>query len=244
MSLLKVENLVTKYGEIPALKGISFEVKEGEIVALIGANGAGKSTTLMTISGALKPTSGKIIFDGKEIQAMPSHQIVDLGIMQCPEGRRLFATMTVEENLLLGYYSRRKEGSPAEAMRRVCELFPVLQERIHQSSGTLSGGERQMLAIGRALMAKPKLLMLDEPGLGLAPKLVETVLDTTKQINDQGTTVLLVEQNARAALSMADRAYVLEVGNIVLEGTGQELLQNGGVQKAYLGGMAKQARAT
>lgn len=236
MSLLKVENLVTKYGEVPAIKGISFEVNEGEIVALIGANGAGKSTTLMTISGALKPSSGRIIFDGKEIQGMPSHQIVNLGIMQCPEGRRLFATMTVEENLLLGYYSRRHEGNPAEAMRRVFNLFPVLEERLHQSSGTLSGGERQMLAIGRALMAKPRLLMLDEPSLGLAPILVETVLDTIKQIRDEGITILLVEQNARAALSMADRAYALEVGTITLEGTGQELLRDERVLKAYLGG--------
>jgi len=236
MSLLQVEDLVTKYGEIPALKGISFEVKEGEIVALIGANGAGKSTTLMTISGALKPSRGRIIFDGKEIQGMPSHEIVNLGIMQCPEGRRLFTTMSVEENLLLGYYSCRNEGNPAEAMRRVFKLFPILEERLHQSSGTLSGGERQMLAMGRALMAKPRLLMLDEPSLGLAPKLVEAVLDTIKQIYDEGTTILLVEQNARAALSMADRAYALEVGNIRLEGTGQELLRDERVLKAYLGG--------
>ena len=236
MSLLKVEDLVTKYGEIPALKGISFEVKEGEIVALIGANGAGKSTTLLTISGALKPSEGRVIFDGKEIQGTPSHQIADLGIMQCPEGRRLFATMTVEENLLLGYYTRRKEGTPGEAMRRVFRLFPVLEERFRQSSGTLSGGERQMLAIGRALMAKPRILMLDEPGLGLAPILVENVLDTIKQIHGEGITILLVEQNARAALSMADRAYVLEVGSITMEGTGQDLLNDEGVQRAYLGG--------
>jgi branched-chain amino acid transport system ATP-binding protein len=244
MSLLKVEDLVTKYGEIPALKGISFEVNEGEIVALIGANGAGKSTTLLTISGALKPAGGRIVFEGKEIQGTPSHGIANLGIMQCPEGKRLFTTMTVEENLLLGYYSRRNEGKPAEAMRAVFKLFPRLEERLHQPSGTLSGGERQMLAMGRALMAKPKLLMLDEPSLGLAPKLVETVLDTIKQINDVGTTVLLVEQNARAALSMAHRAYVLEVGNIVLEGSGQQLLQDEGVQKAYLGGLVKQVCAT
>jgi branched-chain amino acid transport system ATP-binding protein len=236
MSLLKVEDLVTKYGEIPAVKGISFEVQEGEIVALIGANGAGKSTTLLTISGALKPAGGRILFDGKEIQGTPSHDIANLGIMQCPEGKRLFTTMTVEENLLLGYYSRRNEGRPAEAMRAVFKLFPRLEERLHQRSGTLSGGERQMLAMGRALMAKPRLLMLDEPSLGLAPKLVESVLDTIKQINDDGTTVLLVEQNARAALSMADRAYVLEVGNVVMEGTGQQLLDDDRVQRAYLGG--------
>jgi branched-chain amino acid transport system ATP-binding protein len=236
MSLLEVEDLVTAYGEIPALKGISFKVEEGEIVALIGANGAGKSTTLMTISGALKPSKGSIIFDGKEIQGRPSHEIVNLGIMQCPEGRRLFTTMTVEENLQLGFYSRRKEGDPTEVMRRVFRLFPVLEERLHQSGGTLSGGERQMLAMGRALMAKPRLLMLDEPSLGLAPMLVESVLDTIKQINQDGTTILLVEQNARAALSMADRAYALEVGTIAFDGTGQELLQDERVLKAYLGG--------
>jgi len=236
MSLLQVENLITKYGEIPALKGISFEVNEGEIVALIGANGAGKSTTLLSISGAVKPSSGKIIFAGKEIQGTPLHDIANMGIMQCPEGKRIFATMTVEENLLLGYYSRRSEGKPAEAMRSVFKLFPRLEERIHQPSGQLSGGERQMLAMGRALMAKPRLLMLDEPGLGLAPILVEAVLDTIKQINDAGTTVLLVEQNARAALSMAHRAYVLEVGNIVMEGSGRQLLNDEGVQRAYLGG--------
>jgi branched-chain amino acid transport system ATP-binding protein len=239
MSLLKVEDLVTKYGEIPAVKGISFEVNEGEIVALIGANGAGKSTTLLTISGALKPASGKVLFDGKEIQGTPAHQIANLGIMQCPEGKRIFATMTVEENLLLGYYSRRKKGQPREAMSTVFKLFPRLEERIHQRSGTLSGGERQMLAMGRALMAQPRLLMLDEPSLGLAPILVESVLDTIKQINNEGTTVLLVEQNARAALSMADRAYVLEVGDISMEGTGQQLLNDERVQSAYLGGQVR-----
>jgi branched-chain amino acid transport system ATP-binding protein len=236
MSLLQVEDLVTEYGGIPALKGISFRVDEGEIVSLIGANGAGKSTTLMTVSGALKPSKGRIIFDGKEIQGRPSHEIVNLGIMQCPEGRRLFTTMTVEENLLLGAYSRRNEGDPSEAMRRVFKLFPVLEERRRQSSGTLSGGERQMLAMGRALMAKPRLMMLDEPSLGLAPILVESVLDTIKQINQDGITILLVEQNARAALSMADRAYALEVGAIAFEGTGQELLRDERVLKAYLGG--------
>jgi branched-chain amino acid transport system ATP-binding protein len=236
MTLLRVEDLVTKYGEIPAVKGISFEVQEGEIVALIGANGAGKSTTLLTISGALKPSSGKIIFEGKELQGLPAHDIANLGIMQCPEGKRLFTTMTVEENLLLGHYTRRKAGNPADPMRRVFKLFPILEERFHQSSGTLSGGERQMLAMGRAMMAQPRLLMLDEPSLGLAPKLVETVLDTIKHIHDEGTTVLLVEQNARAALSMADRAYVLEVGSIAMEGTGQQLLNDERVRRAYLGG--------
>jgi len=236
MTLLQVENLVTKYGGIPALKGISFEVKEGEIVALIGANGAGKSTTLMTISGVLKPSRGKIVFDGKGIQGLPPHEVVNLGVLQCPEGRRIFTRMTGEENLLMGYYPRRNEGKPAEAMRRVFELFPVLEERIHQVGGTLSGGEQQMLAMGRALMAKPKLFLLDEPSLGLAPLLVEKVFETIERIHSEGITILLVEQNARAALSMADRAYVLEVGNITLEGTGRQLLQDEGVRKAYLGG--------
>jgi len=236
MKAVEVRELVKDYGNFRALKGVSFEVKKGEIVALIGANGAGKSTTLMTISGVLRPSRWKIIFDGREIQAMPPHEIVDLGIMQCPEGRRIFTTMTVEENLMMGYHSRRNEGKSTEAMRRVFKLFPVLEERIHQAGGTLSGGERQMLAIGRALMARPKLLMLDEPSLGLAPMLVESVLDTIKRIHDEGITTLLVEQNARAALSMADRAYVLEVGNIVMEGTGQQLLRDERVRKAYLGG--------
>jgi len=236
MSLLEVKDLITEYAGIPALKGISFEVKEGEIVALIGANGAGKSTTLMTISGVLKPSRGEIVFDGKGIQGLSPHEIVDLGVLQCPEGRRIFTRMTVEENLLMGYYSLRNEGKPAEAMRRVFKLFPVLEERIHQIGATLSGGEQQMLAMGRALMAKPKLFLLDEPSLGLAPLLVEKVFETIERIHSEGTTILLVEQNARAALSMADRAYVLEVGNIVMEGTGQQLLRDERVRKAYLGG--------
>ena len=236
MSLLEVKDLITEYAGIPALKGISFEVKEGEIVALIGANGAGKSTTLMTISGVLKPSRGEIVFDGKEIQGLSPHEIVNLGVLQCPEGRRIFTRMTVEENLLMGYYSLRNEGKPAEAMRRVFKLFPVLEERIHQIGATLSGGEQQMLAMGRALMAKPKLFLLDEPSLGLAPLLVEKVFETIERIHSEGTTILLVEQNARAALSMADRAYVLEVGNIVMEGTGQQLLRDERVRKAYLGG--------
>jgi len=236
MSLLEVKDLITEYAGIPALKGISFEVKEGEIVALIGANGAGKSTTLMTISGVLKPSRGEIVFDGKGIQGLSPHEIVNLGVLQCPEGRRIFTRMSVEENLLMGYYSLRNEGKPAEAMRRVFKLFPVLEERIHQIGATLSGGEQQMLAMGRALMAKPKLFLLDEPSLGLAPLLVEKVFETIERIHSEGTTILLVEQNARAALSMADRAYVLEVGNIVMEGTGQQLLRDERVRKAYLGG--------
>jgi branched-chain amino acid transport system ATP-binding protein len=236
MSLLQVENLVVKYGGITALHGISFEVDQGDIVAMIGANGAGKSTTLMTISGIVRPASGRVIFGGKEISAVPAHHIVNLGVVQCPEGRGIFTRMTVRENLLMGYHSQRREGDPREAMQRVLGLFPVLEERIEQIGDTLSGGEQQMLAIGRALMARPKLLLLDEPSLGLAPILVEKVFDTIAKIHDQGVTILLVEQNARMALSMSDRAYVLEVGRIVLEGTGRQLAMDEGVRKAYLGG--------
>ncbi len=236
MNLLEIRDLVTQYGVTVALHGIGLEVREGEIVALIGANGAGKSTTLMTISGVLRPTSGKIIFDGKEIQGLPGYGITNLGVVQVPEGRRIFTRMTVEENLLMGYYCRRHERTPEKAMKRVFELFPRVEERLHQVGATLSGGEQQMLAIGRALMGNPRLLLLDEPSLGLAPILVKAVLDTIKKIRDQGTTVLLVEQNARAALKMADRAYVLEVGRVAAEGSASRLLQDDRVRKAYLGG--------
>jgi branched-chain amino acid transport system ATP-binding protein len=236
MTLLKIEDLVTQYGQVVALDGISLEVNEGEIVALIGGNGAGKTTTLMTISGWLRPSSGRIMFDGQEIQGLPMHKVVARGIQQCPEGRRIFRELTVEENLLMGYYTCRREGKPKEAMRTVFELFPILEERLSQIGSTLSGGQQQMLAIGRALMGKPKLLMLDEPSLGLAPLLVEKVFETIVRIHEEGTTILLVEQNARAALSIADRAYVLEVGKIGLEGTGRELLNDEAVKKAYLGG--------
>ncbi len=236
MSLLQIDNLVTKYGQVVALDGISLEVNEGEIVALIGSNGAGKSTTLMTISGWVKSSSGKIKFDGKEIQGQPMHKIVEAGICQCPEGRRIFSEMSVEENLLMGYYSSRKENKAAEAMERVFDLFPILKERRKQEGSTLSGGQQQMLAIGRALMSKPRLLMLDEPSLGLAPLLVEKVFETIQAIHDTGTTVLLVEQNARAALSIANRGYVMEVGSISVTGSGRELLKNDAVRKAYLGG--------
>lgn len=236
MSLLEIRDLVAQYGEIVALSGISLEVGEGEIVALIGANGAGKSTTLMSISGVVRPSRGKIVFGGTEIQSLPPHEIVNLGIVQVPEGRRIFTRLPVRQNLLLGYYPHRNEGHPDEAMARVFELFPRLGERIDQLGVTLSGGEQQMLALGRALMGQPRLLLLDEPSLGLAPILVERVFETIAKIRDQGTTILLVEQNARIALSMADRAYVLEVGSIALKGTGRELLEDERVQSAYLGG--------
>lgn len=236
MSLLHIEDLVTQYGGIVALHGISFDVNEGECIALIGSNGAGKSTTLMTISGVLKPTRGRIVFDGKEIQGLPPHVIAEMGISQVPEGRRVFRRLTVRENLQLGYYSRRKEGKCAEAMRKVFELFPRLEERINQVADTLSGGEQQMLAMGRALMGRPRILLLDEPSLGLAPILVDRVFETIAEIRRAGTTVLLVEQNARAALAMADRAYVLEVGSITIEGPGRQLLNDERVRRAYLGG--------
>jgi len=234
--MLVLTSVITYYGSVQALKGVSLHINEGEIVALIGANGAGKSTTLMTVSGILKPAQGRVILDGQEVQGLPPFRMVDMGVLQVPEGRRIFTRMTVEENLLMGYYTRRNENNPAEGMQRVFALFPRLQERIHQTGGTLSGGEQQMLAIGRALMAKPRLLLLDEPSLGLAPFLVERVFETILEIREQGTTILLVEQNARAALSMADRAYVLEVGRVALEGTGRALLQDERVQGAYLGG--------
>jgi len=236
MSLLTIDHLIAKYGAIRALHDISFHVDQGEIVALIGANGAGKSTTLMSISGVMKPADGRIIFNDRELQKLPTNRIAELGVIQVPEGRRIFRSMTVEENLLMGYYSHRKEKNPQSSLQWVFELFPVLKERLHQIGDTLSGGEQQMLAIGRGLMSKPKLLLLDEPSLGLAPVIVEKVFEIISRIRDQGVTVVLVEQNARIALSMADRAYVLEVGNIVLEGTGKELLGDTKVQDAYLGG--------
>ena len=236
MSLLQVDDLFTQYDKIVALNGISFRVEKGECVALIGGNGAGKSTTLMTISGVLKATRGKITFDGKEIQGMRPHLITQMGMMQVPEGRRILTRMTVRENLLMGYYVRRKEKKPEVPMEQVFELFPRLKERINQVGDTLSGGEQQMLAIGRALMSSPRMLLLDEPSLGLSPILVERVFDTLRQIRAQGTTILLVEQNARAALNLADRAYVMEVGNVAMEGTGKQLLIDPRVQEAYLGG--------
>ncbi|MFB0536272.1 MAG: ABC transporter ATP-binding protein [Anaerolineae bacterium] len=236
MALLEIENLNTYYGHVQALKGISLTVDEGEIVTLIGANGAGKSTTLRTISGLLRPREGRVVFQGEELNNVPAHEIVYRGISQAPEGRAVFATLSTDENLNMGAYSL---GGDKEAIeenrRRVFQLFPRLEERKNQIAGTLSGGEQQMLAIGRALMARPKLLMLDEPSLGLAPMLVKAIFQTIREINEQGVTILLVEQNARAALKLADKGYVLETGNIVLEGTAEELMRDERVRKAYLG---------
>jgi branched-chain amino acid transport system ATP-binding protein len=236
MALLEIENLNTYYGHVHALKGISLAVDEGEIVTLIGANGAGKTTTLRTISGLLRPREGRVAFQGEELNDVPAYEIVYRGISQAPEGRAVFTTLTTNENLNMGAYSLGGDKEAIEENRqRVFKLFPRLEERKNQIAGTLSGGEQQMLAIGRALMARPKLLMLDEPSLGLAPMLVKAIFQTIREINEQGVTILLVEQNARAALRLADKGYVLETGNIVLEGTAEELMGDERVRKAYLG---------
>jgi branched-chain amino acid transport system ATP-binding protein len=234
-ALLEVSGIDVFYGRVQAVRGASLEIDSGEIVALIGSNGAGKTTTLRTISGLLHPTNGTIKFAGKDITNAPPQNIVDLGICQSPEGRRLFARMSVLDNLRMGAYTRKDTAAIKKDMDRVFELFPRLKERLHQTAGTLSGGEQQMCAMGRALMAKPKLLMLDEPSLGLAPILIETIFQIVREINAQGTPVLLVEQNATKALEVAHRAYVLETGVIVKSGTGRELLASEDVQKAYLG---------
>ncbi|MBR4277747.1 MAG: ABC transporter ATP-binding protein [Lachnospiraceae bacterium] len=234
-TLLKVDDLNVYYGNIHAIKGVSFEVKEGEIVTLIGANGAGKSTTLNTVSGLLKPRTGTIEFCGKSIAGMPAHRIVRDGLALCPEGRRVFLQLSVKENLEMGAYTRSM-SEVGESIEKVYELFPRLKERYKQVAGTLSGGEQQMLAMGRALMSKPRLMMLDEPSMGLAPILVDQIFDIIGDLHKAGTTILLVEQNARKALAVADRAYVLETGRIVNTGTGSELLHDDSVKKAYLGG--------
>ena len=234
--MLKIENLVVKYGMIEALKGISFEVNDGEIVTLIGANGAGKTTTLQTISGLLSPTSGSIMLNDQDLTKIPSHKIVSLGLAQVPEGRRVFANQTVEENLKLGAYSMKDKAEIAEGLDNAYDLFPRLKERRNQLAGTLSGGEQQMLAMGRALMTSPKIMLMDEPSMGLSPLLVKEIFRIIKDINERGTTVLLVEQNAKMALGIADRAYVIETGKITLEGTGEELSNSEQVKKAYLGG--------
>ncbi len=235
MALLELEGVDALYGRIRALRGVTISVGQGEVVALIGSNGAGKTTTLRTISGIMHPPSGTILFGGKDISRMPAHEIVGLGICQSPEGRRLFPRMQVIDNLRMGAFLRKDKDGIHKDMERVFELFPRLKERTTQLAGTLSGGEQQMLAIGRALMSRPKLLMLDEPSLGLAPILVETIFQIVREINAQGIPILLVEQNAHKALEVAHRAYVLETGSIVKTGSGKELLDSPDVQRAYLG---------
>jgi branched-chain amino acid transport system ATP-binding protein len=232
-TLLEVEGIEVRYGAIAALKGISFTVGEGEIVALLGANGAGKTTTQKTVSGMLRPVAGSITFDGKRIDGIPAHELINLGICHVPEGRHVFPRMTVAENLDMGAF-RFKTVDRAD-LDRVFELFPRLKERLKQQAGTLSGGEQQMLAIGRALMGKPRLLLLDEPSMGLAPMIVAQIFEIVREINQSGVTVLLVEQNAAQALSLANRGYVLETGEIVLHGSGRELLADDRVRAAYLG---------
>ena len=235
--MLKVENLVVRYGMIEAVKGISFHVDDGEIVTLIGANGAGKTTTMHAISGLLKPASGSILLDDKDLVKIAPDKIISLGLAQVPEGRRVFAEQTVHENLLLGAFHRKDADGIQKDEEMVFDLFPRLKERSTQAAGTLSGGEQQMLAMGRALMSSPKILLLDEPSMGLSPLLVKEIFHIIETINkEKGVTVLLVEQNARMALSIADRAYVLETGKITLEGTGEQLASDPRVQKAYLGG--------
>jgi branched-chain amino acid transport system ATP-binding protein len=234
-ALLEVSNLRVAYGAIEAVRDVSFTVSAGQIVCLIGANGAGKTTTLRTISGLLRPVGGEIHFDGRPIHREPAHNILGLGIAQCPEGRRIFARMSVEENLLLGAYARRDTQQVQADLKRVYSLFEVLDERRRQKAGLFSGGEQQMLAIGRALMSRPKLLMLDEPSMGLSPIMTQRIFDTIADLREQGTTVLLVEQNALAALALADRGHVIDLGRTTLTGTGRELLADERVRAAYLG---------
>ena len=235
MAMLEVNGINVYYGSIHAIKDISFEVNQGEIVTLIGANGAGKSTVLKTVSGILHATSGSVTFDGKPLGHIPPHKIVGMGLAHVPEGRRVFGQMTVEENLEMGAYTQ-SPALTAPRLENVYQRFPRLKERRRQVAGTLSGGEQQMLAIGRGLMSHPKLLMLDEPSMGLAPILVEQIFEIIRELRDHGTTILLVEQNARMALKIADRGYVIETGKVVLTGTGQELLSSPAVKAAYLGG--------
>ena len=231
--MLKVENLKVNFGGIEAVKGISFEVKEGEIVTLIGSNGAGKSTTLRAISGLVKPSEGKIFFEGNDITKIGSSEIVDRGITLCPEGRRIFPDMTVLENIKIGAYLRNDDLT--NDIEKCHRLFPILKEREKQLAGTLSGGEQQMLAVARSLMSRPKIMMLDEPSLGLAPLIVKDIFNILKEINEEGVTILLIEQNANMALRLADKAYVLETGTIAMQGSGKELLDNPKIKEAYLG---------
>lgn len=236
MALLEVKDLHVYYGVIHAIKGISFDVNEGEVVTLIGANGAGKTTTMQSIIGLIHAQDGQVIYNGQNIINSPAHKLVKLGISQVPERRRIFSELTVYENLLMGAYSVKDDNQKKQDIEKMYDLFPRLKERRKQVAGTLSGGEQQMLAMARALMSRPKLLMLDEPSMGLAPILVEQIFEIIKTLHKQGATILLVEQNAQMALSVADRAYVMETGNITLSGTGEELLNSDSVKKAYLGG--------
>lgn len=235
MALLKVTDLCVKYGVIPALKGISFEVNEGEVVALIGANGAGKTTTLHTVTGLVPAASGKIEFEGKDITKVPAHKIVSMGMAHVPEGRRVFPELTVLQNLMLGAFTRNDAAEKAASLEEVYEHFPRLKERQKQVAGTLSGGEQQMLAMGRALMSKPKIILMDEPSMGLSPIFVNEIFNIIEKVSGAGTTVLLVEQNAKKALTIANRAYVLETGDITMSGDAKQLLVDERVRKAYLG---------
>lgn len=235
MALLEIKDLEVNYGVIKAIKGVSFDVNEGEIIALIGANGAGKTTILHTITGLIQAKKGSIVFDDKELTKTPPHKIVSMGMAHVPEGRRIFQQLSVLENLKLGAYTRKDKSEIASTLKMVYERFPRLEERKNQVAGTLSGGEQQMLAMGRALMSKPRIILMDEPSMGLSPLLVSEIFDIIKVINESGTTVLLVEQNAKKALSIADRAYVLETGKITLSGDAKDLINDESVKKAYLG---------
>lgn len=235
MSMLEVNDIQVYYGMIQAIKGVSFHVDAGEVIALIGANGASKTTILHTISGLLTPKTGNVIFEGSDITKIPGHKIVSMGMAHVPEGRRVFAQLSVLQNLKMGAYTRKDKNEIAQTLKTVFERFPRLEERQNQLAGTLSGGEQQMLAMGRALMSHPKLILMDEPSMGLSPIFVNEIFDIIQEVSKSGTTVLLVEQNAKKALSIADRAYVLETGNIVLEGSAEELMNNDAIKKAYLG---------
>ena len=233
--MLEVKDLVVAYGKVKAVKGISFSVEEGQVVSLLGTNGAGKTTTLRTISGLLRPESGEIWFEGERIDRVPAHKVVMRGLAHSPEGRRIFPRLTVEDNLLLGAFARKDAAGVATDLERVYDLFEILRERRTQPAGTFSGGEQQMLAIGRAMMSRPRLLMLDEPSMGLSPLMMQRIMSTIRALQSEGVTILLVEQNAAAALKLSDRAYVLEVGQITLDGTGEQLLGDDRVRRAYLG---------
>ena len=235
MAMLEVNDREVYYGLIQAIKGISFQVDKGEVVALIGANGAGKTTTLHTVTGLLSPKSGQVLFEEREITKVPAHKIVSMGMAHVPEGRRVFAELSVYENLKMGAYTRNDKSEIEESLKNVYKRFPRLEERKNQMAGTLSGGEQQMLAMGRALMSRPKIILMDEPSMGLSPIMVNEIFDIIRSVSESGTTVLLVEQNAKKALSIADRAYVLETGKIVLEGNAKDLLEDDSIKKAYLG---------